>query len=483
MNRGLLGPLLQFKCHRRFAAIAWLLSTGTRTAWATRAAQAFKMSETSVILSPASLRQRRLAALERRSEIGGDNSSSSHSGTAITAGASLLSRASAETSAEHPSLVPKAAAAPVVASAVVDLCQDTSDEDEDDAASRTSWNLLDPPDEPPKKKVKSTPKKPPQSAKQISPTAPSLSHLTVATYNVWFGMQGDGNPHPDVRMQGVVDALANLPDIIGFQEVIPVYQKSLLQRLEQSGYTVFVQPFPSYGCALAVKQSPALTILDQGWLDFYMTHMSRGLLYVRASVLFRSKKSLVEHQVLFLTTHLESFCGPENNGARERSQQVLEMEAFVRDQFQTYSSLQTCIFTGDMNWDDESRNPTNRRLIKPDNQADGLLDPDAWIDAWMAVKSPDKGYTYDAKENAMLGGSLRRRFDRVLIRQRPPSTDAAAPIRPALIPTDAAIVGQEVLQPGLTFLKQAWSGNYPARKYPVVASDHFAVLVKLKPPR
>ena len=49
--------------------------------------------------------------------------------------------------------------------------------------------------------------------------------FAVATYNVWFGRDGRGSPHPEARMHGVVQALVGESDIpplvCGLQEVVP----------------------------------------------------------------------------------------------------------------------------------------------------------------------------------------------------------------------------------------------------------------------
>lgn len=89
----------------------------------------------------------------------------------------------------------------------------------------------------------------------------------VATWNVWFGPLGDGNPHPGPRMRALCRILheqhsgASPLLFVGFQEVVDPLATYLKAAMEGGGYTWFRQTGAPYGCALAVHNS--LTMLDQ----------------------------------------------------------------------------------------------------------------------------------------------------------------------------------------------------------------------------
>jgi hypothetical protein len=95
-----------------------------------------------------------------------------------------------------------------------------------------------------------------------------------------------------------------------------------------------------------------------------------------------------------------------------------------------------------------------------------------WKDAWLETKSKPKDmcYTYDGKMNPMLGNSLRRRFDRILIRCR---SDP-----PLLVPTTTRLLGTQAI-PGLTFQKQN-PYTKTSKEYAVAPSDHFGFVAHLQ---
>jgi hypothetical protein len=72
--------------------------------------------------------------------------------------------------------------------------------------------------------------------------------------------------------------------------------------------------------------------------------------------------------------------------------------------------VSVAIITGDLNWDDERKKSAG--VDKPMMDILG----DEWMDAWRVRRPREEGYTYDAKEIAMLRGNLRRRFYWCLIR-------------------------------------------------------------------
>ena len=152
---------------------------------------------------------------------------------------------------------------------------------------------------------------------------------------------GDGQPFPGPRMQSIGRILRNTSTdqrpilFAGFQEVVDaLYQP--LQASMGSSYRWFRQEPVAYGCAVAVHTS--VTILDHGWVPYGFTRMQRGFYYVRG----RLPDS--NHQVLFTTTHLESFTSKESNGSQERAPQLLELQDFCHAQLSAHSNLSLFLF-------------------------------------------------------------------------------------------------------------------------------------------
>lgn len=354
---------------------------------------------------------------------------------------------------------------------VIDLCRDNDDDDDGDLSE--ARNMPEP--------------------CLTSQEKGRDSTFRVATWNIWFGPQQDGNPHPSRRMRAIVDELMEACPLslwfMGFQEVVEPLRTAMVPLLEAAGYQVFDQPDVLYGCSLAVYQGQKKetssnnypTILDAGWQPYQETIMSRGFLYVRA----RLPGS--DQQVLFTTTHLESWCGKEYTGAAQRPRQLKQLQSFCKEQMKLHKNLQIAIMTGDMNWDDERRNALDPNMLNE------VLSPD-WKDAWIEAKNGDagsrssnkksdanKGYTYDGKLNPMLSNNLRRRFDRclVLFSQNDNNKKKAAPgTGTSGAVADATLVGMSAL-PGLTWPKyNPWKQT--SKQTPTAPSDHFGLIVTLK---
>jgi tyrosyl-DNA phosphodiesterase 2 len=93
--------------------------------------------------------------------------------------------------------------------------------------------------------------------------------------------------------------------------------------------------------------------------------------------------------------------------------------------------------------------------------------PPGWQDAWLALHAGEPGFSYDAKNNAMLAhNSPRLRLDRVFAKLHD--------FRPARM----AIVGTEPL-PGVTHTHTFRSGS--SKELPVLPSDHFGLLLTMDP--
>lgn len=386
-----------------------------------------------------------------------------------------------------------------VARAVVDLCDRDSSDDEKPAAARTTCVDSDDDDaallqefyqekkkrakrdkavnDQPLKRQKSSgtlAKRNKKAASSPSSSSSSSSNTThrfqVATWNIWFGAPNlpAGQPHASARMKAMARHLLRQHDpqnnkpllAIGFQEVINELAVHLFPLLENQGYQIFRQEGAPYGCAIALYTTGdnACTLLDVSWQPYSDTVMARGFLYARFQLPFSGK------QVLFTTTHLESWCGKEYTGAAQRVKQLKQLEAFCSDQLETYSSLQTSIITGDLNWDDERRGATT------DAPMANVL-TDAWIDSWLSTKTGTRGetgYTYDSKLNPMLGGNLRRRFDRCLVRNTAQGSVES---------TSTKLVGIEPLV-GLYWDKLN-TYTRQTREVPTAPSDHFGLVVQM----
>lgn len=289
----------------------------------------------------------------------------------------------------------------------------------------------------------------------------SGSSFQLATYNIWFQ-----DVHVEERMTAIAENLLSLNNadsplwFIGLQEVTHDLSPLLSPFLESAGYTMVYQPFESYGTAMGVHED--CKVLKSGFVRFQTTIMDRGMLYAIA----RLPQS--EQEVLVVTTHLESYLGPQQNGASQRRNQVREVKQFCEKHLTERPSLQMAVVMGDLNWDDErprSSKGTDVPLMS-------LLDA-KWKDSWRETHpSNDTGYTYDSKMNPMLRGALRRRFDRCMIRPQPPAS---------VVLEESKMVGQEAL-PGLVWKKQYEypPGNVVVSDRAVCASDHFGLVVKVR---
>jgi hypothetical protein len=331
------------------------------------------------------------------------------------------------------------------------------------------------------------------------------SSFQVASYNIWFGPSDPsaGLLHPQQRMTAIVEELricrnksnsqGNTSPLwcIGFQEVTTELQRILAPQLIALGYTWYPQPGLQgfYGCALAIHKS--IQVVETRFIPYSNTMQRRGILVARTNQSF-----------LFATTHLESYISPTQTSVKERQVQVQEMAEYCQKQLQLHAStLKLAIFVGDLNWDDErsSRGGSgdNERLLALLSPA---KDSPEWTDAWLHYSSsqaaadgtpistiPVKvkgkkatisgaaaaapGYTYDAKENPMLGGNLRRRFDRCLL------LPATALMRTSPVVQHFDFLGTRAIR-GLSWEKRnPYNGS--SRCVPVTPSDHYGIAVTL----
>ncbi|KAG7352310.1 hypothetical protein IV203_008358 [Nitzschia inconspicua] len=286
-------------------------------------------------------------------------------------------------------------------------------------------------------------------------TNDSPTNFQIASYNVWFGPPDPdvGQLYPKERMTAIVECIQNAcmtqstdnPLLfIGFQELTPSLVDYLKPLLGQIGYKLCTQPLgfggSSYGVGVAVPQD--LDIVKHEFIPYSNTQQGRGLLYIKTPTF------------LLGTTHLESYTGQQSDGSKEREKQIVDAALFCKTQLEVSSSLKLAVIVGDLNWDDERKQKrseaTNKNLLS--------LLPGGWKDAGEPFD-----YTYDAKENPMLGGNLRRRFDRCIYYSN------------SLECLELRKIGQEAI-PGLVWQKK---NPYTGKSKPmaVTPSDHFGLVL------
>jgi len=232
---------------------------------------------------------------------------------------------------------------------------------------------------------------------------------------------------------------------VGFQEMTTSLRQYLQPHLETMGYRLATQPLgDAYGVGLAISKQ--LEVLESKFVPYSQSLQGRGILFVRTAT----------H--LFCTTHLESFINQSMDGSKEREVQIRQAADFCQDQLTMHPSLEVAMIAGDFNWDDE-----RKRGQGPNRDLLTVLD-DGWKDAGEKFD-----YTYDAKENCMLAGNLRRRLDRcIYLTPESKRGKAKAGLKK---------FGLAPIHPPLIWNKRnPYNNSY--RKVKVGPSDHFAIGVR-----
>jgi hypothetical protein len=171
-----------------------------------------------------------------------------------------------------------------------------------------------------------------------------------------------------------------------------------------------------------------------------------------------------------------------------------------------HPSITVAIISGDLNWDDERRTGGGTRTVSTTDPVLLSSIPEHWKDTWLEATQPPsvpisnnntttttttttttkakkqkttatsnslvEGYTYDSKLNPMLSGSLRRRFDRVLVHSNPFHNHSVQILAPQLL-------GTNVISPDLTWEKYNMYTR-TTRIVPTAPSDHFGYIVTLQ---
>ena len=290
------------------------------------------------------------------------------------------------------------------------------------------------------------------------------SNFQIVSYNVWFGPPDPEarQVFPKERMNGIVESLLvasknkehqerqSCPLLfVGLQELTPNLVQYLQPLFQGIGYKLCTQPIggfgPSYGIGIAVPEDA--NILERRFVPYQNSIQGRGFLFVRTPT------------VLFVTTHLESWCGPQFTGAKEREIQIVEAADFCREQLLSAKGLELAIIAGDLNWDDER---TRKSSEAPNKNLLSLL-PNGWKDAGTPFD-----HTYDAKENPMLSGNLRRRLDRCLYMSKKNGSKGYES-------KGLQKIGKEAI-PNLVWNKRN-SYNNSVKKMAVAPSDHFGIMI------
>lgn len=164
-----------------------------------------------------------------------------------------------------------------------------------------------------------------------------------------------------------------------------------------------------------------------------------------------------------MTSHLESFISKQDTSSAERVRQMKEslkvMDALVDRRAGEAGGGGGCrnaVFLGDTNWDEST---------------DGEVPlPSGWSDAWLTHGDGTPGYTYDMKRNPMMGGFLQKRLDRALCNLEDFAVSAVRMVGTEPVKRrDGSVV---------TYVNE-FRGRRETK--PVLPSDHFGLLVTLKP--
>jgi len=331
----------------------------------------------------------------------------------------------------------------------------------------------------------------------------NIPTFCICTYNLWFGP-----PYPAERMSEISSILSSKtpqrPVLVGFQEVTPVLKHELCPLLESMGYHLICQNLDesAYCCAIAVliksthnnnrktscDDGVYAEIVDSGFRPYLQTLQGRGLLWVHAWIGSSSNQG---GYVLFTTTHLESFMrnypypGQSYDGVKQRASQVVEATKFCSNYIKEWGgdgAVSAAIFSGDLNWDDERKRSSgnDEPLLSLIDQSDSGTWKDVWLERNDVKLSGQEGYTYDSKENPMLRGNLRRRFDRCLIHHPSKDNETKLGIQ------SVDMVGTDPIK-GLVWEKETpkWIGGKPSSAMtrtvlPLMPSDHYGLCTVIR---
>lgn len=246
--------------------------------------------------------------------------------------------------------------------------------------------------------------------------------LTLLTYNVYA--------HPYRVSERIPPLLALIQksnaDLVALQEVAPWFYRILKRQPWLTGYHVVAPLKERYvrGGMLLLSKLP---VLRQRYQPLIRGIYGRGLLFAQLKT--------PEGPLTVATVHLTSAL--EQGRTRQRQLQAL---------FRALDTEREAVVLGDFNFGDGEQ-PESRTLDR------------RYLDAWTALHPTTPGHTWDRQKSAMARrnsylGEKSRRIDRVILRSQ------------RWQPHRAALLGDQPL----------------TRRRPVLfPSDHFALLVTLKP--
>lgn len=254
--------------------------------------------------------------------------------------------------------------------------------------------------------------------------------VSVLTYNVWFAE----NVALEARMRGIGEVVrTKAPDVVCFQEATHrIWQILQMQNWTKQYRASPVDPQASYFVVILVRDGMEPTFHKE---KFPNSTMGRELVWAQTP----------GNNFAFGTAHLESYTVDDRNPhSAERREQLRRSLRRLE-----VTGAADVFFAGDTNW--------NERL-------DGQVQmPEGFTDVWQRLHPGEPGFTYDAKQNDMLRGYLRQRFDRIFVKLE------------NYRPVQIELVGKTPL-PGVTYMKTAMvRGRMESASYPVLPSDHYGV--------
>ncbi|KAK9810043.1 hypothetical protein WJX72_003887 [[Myrmecia] bisecta] len=272
------------------------------------------------------------------------------------------------------------------------------------------------------------------------------AHFSLLTWNVWS--KHDVQVVHRINAIGDVIAEQGYPDFLCFQEMTPLIYMLMSQADWWGQYAASPLPDPEefgYFTSLLYRTATVMPTDLVHHKVFPTTEMQRNVQMLGVMVGGTA--------VRIANSHLTS---PNPRGDKHSWQRRQECKQGFRwlGACEGFKWLQACeerniLWAGDMNW----------------LQQDGQVPlPNAWCDPWMVLRPTEAGFTYDGRDNPMLGNnSYRSRLDRIFCKLKD--------WRPASIQR----VGMTAL-PGVAYEKPTCNGPVTL---PVLPSDHFGVLVRL----
>lgn len=283
-----------------------------------------------------------------------------------------------------------------------------------------------------------------ESVAKVQNSSEKETTLVFLTYNVWF--REDLEVH--ARMKALGDLIEqHQPHFICFQEVTPNIYEIFRHSSWWAKYKCSVSPEHAMRRAYFCMQLSRLPIEDFRRKPYANSIMGRELCIAEVD-------AGMGKQLVVATTHLESPCpAPPKWDQMYSAERVFQ----AKESLNLLKNLPNVVFGGDMNWDDK---------------LDGAPPlPDGWSDVWVKLRPGQDGWTYDTKSNQMLTGNrlLQKRLDRIFCHFQDFEVESID------------MIGTNPI-PGLSHKKEKKTrGQSQILTLPVLPSDHYGLLLKLRP--